>query len=78
MLVEMVNVLMSAEVDAVCNGGYRERSNERTNQRNGFRDRTWDTRVGTIGLKIPKLRHGSYFPTWLLEPRRRAEKALTA
>jgi putative transposase len=48
------------------------------NQRNGYRERAWDTRVGTIGLKIPKLRHGSYFPAWLLEPRRRAEKALTA
>ena len=78
MLVEMVNLLMSAEVDAVCGAGYRERSDERANQRNGFRERAWDTRVGTIGLKIPKLRHGSYFPAWLLEPRRRAEKALTA
>ena len=63
MLVEMVNVLMSAEVDAVCGAGYRERSDERTNQRNGFRERAWDTRVGTIGLKIPKLRQGSYFPS---------------
>ncbi len=78
MLVEMVNLLMSAEVDAVCNAGYRERSGERANSRNGYRDRAWDTRVGTIGLQIPKLRQGSYFPTWLLEPRRRAEKALTA
>jgi putative transposase len=77
-LVEMVNVLMSAEVEAVCGAGYRERSEERANQRNGYRERAWDTRLGTIGLKIPKLRHGSYFPTWLLEPRRRAEKALTA
>src|SRR5438874_3312656 len=65
---------VSAEVDAVCGAGYRERSDERTNQRNGFRERAWDTRVGTIGLKIPKLRQGSYFPTWLLEPRRRAEE----
>ena len=78
MLVEMVNLLMSAEVDAVCGAGYRERSDERGNQRNGYRERAWDTRVGTIGLKIPKLRHGSYFPAWLLEPRRRTEKALTA
>ena len=78
MLVEMVNLLMSAEVDAVCNAGYRERSGERANSRNGYRERAWDTRVGTIGLQIPKLRQGSYFPTWLLEPRRRAEKALTA
>jgi putative transposase len=78
MLVEMVNLLMSAEVDAVCNAGYRERTGERANSRNGYRERPWDTRVGTIGLQIPKLRQGSYFPTWLLEPRRRAEKALTA
>jgi transposase-like protein len=78
MLVEMVNQIMSAEVEAVCNAGYRERSGERANSRNGYRERAWDTRVGTIGLEIPKLRHGSYFPGWLLEPRRRAEKALTA
>jgi transposase-like protein len=69
---------MSAEVDAVCGAGYRERSDERGNQRNGYSERAWDTRVGTIALKIPNLRHGSYFPAWLLEPRRRAEKALTA
>ncbi len=78
MLFEMVNLLMSAEVDAICGAGYRERSGERANSRNGYRERPWDTRVGTIGLQIPKLRHGTYFPTWLLEPRRRAEKALTA
>src|SRR4051812_23057883 len=78
MLVEMVNLLMSAEVDAMCGAGYRERTGERANSRNGYRERPWDTRVGTIGLQIPKLRHGSYFPAWLLEPRRRAEKALTA
>ena len=57
MLVEMVNQLMSAEVDAVCNAGYRERSGDRANSRNGYRERTWDTRVGTIDLQIPKLRH---------------------
>ena len=78
MLVEMVNRLMGAEVDGLCGAGYRERNEERGNQRNGYRERPWDTRLGTIGLKIPKLRHGSYFPTWLLEPRRRAEKALTS
>ena len=43
---------------------------------NGYRERPWDTRLGTIALPIPKLRHGSYFPQWLLEPRRRAERAL--
>jgi transposase-like protein len=78
MLTEMVNVLMGAEVDAVCGAGYGERSADRTNSRNGYRARPWDTRVGSIDLQIPKLRQGSYFPAWLLEPRRRAEKALTA
>jgi len=78
MLTEMVNVLMGNEVDAVCGAAYGERSADRANSRNGYRARPWDTRVGTIDLQIPKLRHGSYFPGWLLEPRRRAEKALTA
>lgn len=78
MLTQMVNILMSAEVDAVCGAGYGERTDERTNSRNGYRARPWDTRVGSIDLQLPKLRHGSYFPAWLLEPRRRAEKALTA
>jgi putative transposase len=78
MLTEMVNVLMNAEVDAVCGAGYGERTDDRLNSRNGYRSRPWDTRVGTIDLQIPKLRQGTYFPGWLLEPRRRAEKALTA
>ncbi len=78
MLTEMVNVLMNAEVDAVCGAGYGERTDDRVNSRNGYRSRPWDTRVGTIDLQIPKLRQGTYFPGWLLEPRRRAEKALTA
>src|SRR3954462_7553003 len=78
MLMEMVSLLMSAEVDAVCGARYGERSDQRGNQRNGYRERAWDTRVGTIGLKIPKLRRGSYFPSWLLEPHRRPEKALTS
>ena len=69
---------MSSEIDAVCGAGYRERTDERVNSRNGYRSRPWDTRVGTIDLQIPKLRQGTYFPGWLLEPRRRAEKALTA
>ena len=56
---------------------YGKRSGDRVNQRNGFRDRSWETRAGTIELRVPKLRHGSYFPTFL-EPRRVAEKALTA
>src|SRR5207247_1806265 len=56
---------------------YGERSSERVTQRNGYRDRPWDTRVGTLELRIPKLRDGSYFPA-LLEPRRRSERALLA
>jgi len=68
--------LMGAEAEAVCGAGYGERSDQRTNTRNGYRRREWDTRVGSISLAIPKLRQGSYFPDWLLERRRRAEAAL--
>jgi putative transposase len=79
LLREMVKVfaeqLMGAEADALCGARYGERSSERTNQRNGYRERPWDTRAGTISLGVPKLREGSYFPDWLLEPRRRAERA---
>jgi transposase-like protein len=76
-MVEMVaSALMSAEADALCGAAYGERSPRRRNRRNGYRQRDWDTRVGTIPLPIPKLREGSYFPGWLLEPRRRAERAL--
>ena len=70
--------LMQAETTALCNAGYGERTPERTNARNGYRPRVWDTRVGTMELAIPKLRKGSYYPDWLLEPRRRAERALVA
>ncbi len=72
---EMAEALMGADVDVTCNATYGERSEDRTNRRNGYRSRRWDTRVGTIDLAIPKLRSGPYFPDWLLEPRRRAEKA---
>jgi transposase-like protein len=68
--------LMSADVESLCGAGYRERSDDRVNRRNGYRVRPWDTRVGTIPLQIPKLRVGSYFPDWLLQSRRRAERAL--
>ena len=68
--------LLSADVDRVCGADYGTVSDERVNSRNGYRMRDWDTRVGTIELAIPKLRKGSYFPDWLLEPRRRAERAL--
>jgi putative transposase len=68
--------LMSAEAQALCTAGYGEVSAERTNSRNGYRPRDWDTRAGSIELRVPKLREGSYFPEWLLGRRRRAEQAL--
>jgi transposase-like protein len=61
----------------MCGAGRGERSPDRANQRNGYRPRQWDTRAGTIGLNIPKLRKGSCFPTFP-EPRRTGEKALMA
>src|SRR5690349_11135077 len=76
MVTTFAEALMGAEADAVCGAGYGERSEEGTNTRNGYRLRDWDTRAGSIGLAIPKLRQGSYFPDWLLERRRRAEAAL--
>src|SRR6478672_9374078 len=78
MLTTFVQTLMGAEADAVCGAEYGTRSNERTNTRNGYRRRNWDTRAGTVELAIPKLRQGSYFPDWLLERRRRAEAALVS
>jgi putative transposase len=72
-----IQELMEAEVSAQIGAGRYERSPERVSQRNGYRPRPWDTRVGTLELQIPKLRQGSYFPSWL-EPRRRAEQALVA
>ena len=69
--------LMELEVGAATGAGYGEKSAERLAQRNGYRDRDWQTRAGTVELRIPKLRRGSYFPGFL-EPRRMAEKALTA
>jgi transposase-like protein len=69
--------LMELEVESKTGAGYGEKSAERLVQRNGYRDRLWETRAGTVELRIPKLRKGSYFPAFL-EPRRLAEKALTA
>jgi transposase-like protein len=69
--------LMELEVGALTGAGYGEKSPERLAQRNGYRERDWHTRAGTVELRIPKLRTGSYFPGFL-EPRRMAEKALTA
>src|SRR5688572_23903593 len=69
--------LMELDVEGLCAAAYGERSPERLNSRNGYRERLWDTRAGGIDLKIPKLRKSSYFPSFL-EPRRTAEKALAA
>jgi putative transposase len=69
--------LMELEVEGKTGAAYGEKSTARLAQRNGYRDRTWETRAGTIELRIPKLRQGSYFPGFL-EPRRMAEKAIAA
>jgi transposase-like protein len=69
--------LMELEVQEHVGAAPHERSARRTGQRNGYRERSWDTRVGTVELKVPRVRDGGYFPS-LLEPRRRAERALAA
>ncbi len=69
--------LMDLDVETLCGAGYGERSAERANSRNGYRERVWETRAGVVDLKLPKRRSGSYFPGFL-EPRRTAEKALAA
>jgi putative transposase len=69
--------LMELDTEGLCAAAYGERSPERTNSRNGYRERLWQTRAGAVDLKIPKLRKGSYFPGFL-EPRRAGEKALAA
>jgi transposase-like protein len=69
--------LVELEIESATGAAHGERSPDRINQRNGYRDRLWETRAGTIELRIPKLRKGSYFPAFL-EPRRMAEKALAA
>lgn len=77
---EMVKVmaegLMDSEAQARCGAGYGQSSPDRVNHRNGYRTRRWDTRVGSIELAVPKLRQGSYYPEWLLEHRKRSERAL--
>ena len=76
LLATVINALLSAEADAVCGAEYGQQSVDRTAQRNGYRYRELDTRVGTIDVAIPKLRQGTFFPEWLLERRKRAESAL--
>ena len=78
LLTTFVNALLSAQADAVCGAGYGERTPERVNSRNGYRHRDLDTRVGTLDVAVPKLRTGSLYPDWLLERRKRAERALTS
>ena len=77
LLSTFINALLSADADQVCGASYGTVSDDRTNRRNGYRHRDFDTRAGTLDVKIPKLRQGTYFPEWLLERRRRAEAALT-
>ena len=69
----LMDAIMDAEVSARIGAEHGERSPDRLTHRNGYRSRTWDTRVDTMELRIPKLREGSYFPS-LLEPRRRSER----
>ena len=73
----LAQALMEAEVTELVGAERYERTEERTAHRNGSRARTWDTRVGTLELAVPKVRPGSYYPS-LLQPRRRAEQALRA
>ena len=77
MVQHVVERVMEMDVDNLCGAAYGSRSPDRQNSRNGYRERLWETRAGSVDLKIPKLRSGSYFPPFL-EPRRTAEKALAA
>ena len=76
LLQDVINTLLSADADAVAGAEYGRPSSGRVAQRNGYRHRDLDTRVGTIDVAVPKLRTGTYFPDWLLERRKRAESAL--
>jgi putative transposase len=77
LLAHVAERLMEFEIEHRTGAEYGERTSDRSNSRNGYRDRLWETRVGSVDLRIPKLRRGSYFPAFL-EPRRTAEKALAA
>src|SRR6476619_6700460 len=77
MIREFAQRMMDADVEVACNAGYGEVTPDRVNSRNGYRRREWDTRAGTVELAIPKLRQGSYFPSFL-EHRRRAGRALAS
>jgi len=76
MLKTVIDALMGGEVEAICGAPHGVRSDVRTHSGKGWRVRAWDTRADTLEVAIPKLRNGSYFPDWLLERRRRAERAL--
>ena len=78
MIRQMAQRMTDAEVEQIGGAGYGEVSPERVNSRNGYRRREWGTRAGTIEPAIPRLRSGSYYPEWLLERRRRAERALAS
>ena len=77
MISHIVEQVMEFDAENLCAAGYGERTPERQNSHKGYRERPWETRAGSIAVKIPKLRSGSYFPPFL-EPRRTAEKALAA
>ena len=74
----MMNLCMSAQADEACGAVYNERSEERTNSRNGYRERTLETTVGEVTLEIPKLRHGTYYPEGIIRHWQRADNALVA
>jgi putative transposase len=73
----VLQLIMEADVEGLIGAGKHERADQRTTWRNGYRERALDTRLGTLNLKVPKLRQGSYFPGFL-EPRKTSEKALVA
>ena len=77
MIAFMAQRLMEADIEGLCGATHGERREERSNYRDGYHDRRWDTRAGSIPLKIPKLRQASYFPGFLA-PRRAAERASVA